>query len=172
MFNWINVSHTGPTLLSQNWFFRLKSCPINVPIVLFAFCSWNWNEWLHNGLFQLENYFSVLPLRYLCTWLVIKQASKQQVSSSFKESFSFPLTHTTDIFDCFFISFVFVIYSWLLECCFSVFVKYLLCNSLVSYLCRIIVGNFSKCCWKVLNTHECRAKYSSKWLKWNRHDSL
>ena len=42
---------------------------------------------------------------------VIKQASKQQVSSSFKESFSFPPAHTTDIFDCFFISFVFVIYS-------------------------------------------------------------
>ena len=29
----------------------------------------------------------------------------------------------------------------------------------------------SKCCWKVLDTHECRAKYSSKWLKWNTHDS-
>ena len=29
----------------------------------------------------------------------------------------------------------------------------------------ITVGNCSKCCWKVLNTHECRAKYSSKWLK-------
>ena len=23
----------------------------------------------------------------------------------------------------------------------------------------LIVGNCSKCCWKVLNTHECRAKY-------------
>ena len=28
----------------------------------------------------------------------------------------------------------------------------------------VIVGNCSKCCWRVLNTHECRAKYSSKWL--------
>ena len=28
-----------------------------------------------------------------------------------------------------------------------------------------------KCCWKVLDTHECRAKYSSKLLKWNTHDS-
>ena len=27
---------------------------------------------------------------------------------------------------------------------------------------HLIVGNCSKCCWKVLNTHECRAKYSSK----------
>ena len=27
----------------------------------------------------------------------------------------------------------------------------------------IIVGNCSKCFWKVLNTHGCRAKYSSKW---------
>ena len=27
-------------------------------------------------------------------------------------------------------------------------------------------------CRKVLDTHECRAKYSSKWLKWNTHDSL
>ena len=24
----------------------------------------------------------------------------------------------------------------------------------------LIVGNITKCCWKVLNTHECRAKYS------------
>ena len=36
----------------------------------------------------------------------------------------------------------------------------------------LIVGNCSKCCWKVLNTHECRAEDSSKWLKWNTHDSL
>ena len=28
----------------------------------------------------------------------------------------------------------------------------------------VIVGNCSKCCWRVLSTHECRAKYSSKWL--------
>ena len=27
---------------------------------------------------------------------------------------------------------------------------------------NLIVGNSSKCFWKVLNTHECRAKYSSK----------
>ena len=27
---------------------------------------------------------------------------------------------------------------------------------------HFIVGNCSKCCSKVLNTHECRAKYSSK----------
>ena len=26
----------------------------------------------------------------------------------------------------------------------------------------VIVGNYSKCCWRVLSTHECRAKYSSK----------
>ena len=26
----------------------------------------------------------------------------------------------------------------------------------------VIVGNCSKCCWRVLSTHECRAKYSSK----------
>ena len=31
----------------------------------------------------------------------------------------------------------------------------------------VIVGNCSKCCKKVLNTHGCRAKYRSKWLKWN-----
>ena len=33
------------------------------------------------------------------------------------------------------------------------------------------MGNCSKCCWRVLNTHERRAKCSSKWLKWNTHDS-
>ena len=26
----------------------------------------------------------------------------------------------------------------------------------------VIVGNCSKCCWRVLSTHECKAKYSSK----------
>ena len=36
----------------------------------------------------------------------------------------------------------------------------------------VIVGNCSKCCWRVLSTHECRVKYSSKWLKWNTNDSL
>ena len=36
----------------------------------------------------------------------------------------------------------------------------------------VIVGNCSKCCWRVLSTHECRAKYSSKWLKWDTNDSL
>ena len=40
------------------------------------------------------------------------------------------------------------------------------------YKNRSIVGNSSKCCRKVLDTRECRAKYSSKWLKWNTHDSL
>ena len=34
------------------------------------------------------------------------------------------------------------------------------------------MGNCGKCCWKVLNSHECRAKYSSKWIEWNTHDSL
>ena len=33
---------------------------------------------------------------------------------------------------------------------------------------RLIVGNISKYCWKVLNTHGCRAKYSSKWLNETR----
>ena len=33
----------------------------------------------------------------------------------------------------------------------------------ISYIyIYVIVGNFSKCCWRVLSTHECRAKYSSK----------
>ena len=30
------------------------------------------------------------------------------------------------------------------------------------YIYNIIVGNYTKCCRKVLNTRECRAKYSSK----------
>ena len=33
----------------------------------------------------------------------------------------------------------------------------------ISYIyIYVIVGNCSKCCWRVLSTHECRAKYSSK----------
>ena len=35
-------------------------------------------------------------------------------------------------------------------------------NKYIYIYLYIIVGNCSKCYWKVLNTHECRAKYNSK----------
>ena len=100
--------------------------------MLFAFCSWNWNKWSHDGLCSLKCILiaklvkCINALESVHMLFVIKQASN-----------SFPPIHTTDNFDCFFILLVFVINSWLLDCCFSVFIKYLLSNSLVCYLHRI-----------------------------------
>ena len=60
-------------------FFRLKSCPINEPILLFAFCFRNWNKWLHDGSCSLMHFNCKISLVYyhlgICTKVFCNQAS-------------------------------------------------------------------------------------------------
>ena len=48
-------------------------------------------------VFYLQNYFSTLPIRYLCVLLAIKQASNKFISS-FLRKFCFLPTHNIDSF--------------------------------------------------------------------------
>ena len=71
-------------------FFRLKSCPINVPILLFAFCSGNWNKWLYDGSCSLTHFNCKISLVHyhhgICTHVNFNQASKQVSNKLFLAS--------------------------------------------------------------------------------------